>query len=82
MNVAQDNVITRFGADHNLGTVTLRAPDSPFVHISDFNPQPKYSKWVGEVAGVLHRPLEGQEPNRFHRFMQRVLLGVKWSKVP
>lgn len=27
------------------------------------------------------RPLKGKEPNRFHRFMQGLILGFKWSKV-
>jgi hypothetical protein len=42
---------------------------------------PKYSKWYCEhFPGYVVRPLEGKEPNRFHRYMQRLLLGWKWTK--
>lgn len=42
---------------------------------------PKYSEWQCEyVRGVVFRPIEGREPNSFHRYMQRLLLGWKWTK--
>jgi hypothetical protein len=42
---------------------------------------PKYSKWKVKIAGSLVLvPLEGKEPNAFHRLMQRLILGFKWEK--
>jgi hypothetical protein len=42
---------------------------------------PKQSDWQCQVAGVTYTPFEGQEPNTFHRLMQRLILGFRWSKV-
>lgn len=37
--------------------------------------------WTVQIApGWTHRVPEGQEPNRFHRWMQRVCFGLKWHK--
>lgn len=41
---------------------------------------PKQSDWQCKFMDFTYVPNKGKEPNRFHRFMQRVLLGVKWSK--
>ena len=43
---------------------------------------PEASKWYVELAGNTYRvyPRLGQEPNRFYRFMQGLLLGFKWKK--
>lgn len=47
---------------------------------------PKPSQWrailVGDKKGygVEFRPQTGQEPNAFHRFMQRLCFGVRWVK--
>ena len=42
---------------------------------------PKYSDWKCTIAGGLtFVALEGQAPNRFHRFMQSIILGFNWKK--
>lgn len=42
---------------------------------------PKLSKWSVTLADHLKlTPLEGREPNAFHRLMQRLILGFKWEK--
>lgn len=42
---------------------------------------PKASDWQCRVANITYRPVAGKEPNRFHRFMQGLILGLKWEKV-
>jgi len=32
------------------------------------------------VEGTSLRPLKGKEPNWFHRFMMKLILGFKWEK--
>lgn len=48
-------------------------------------PGPEYSAWRcelfgGGVNGIVWYPLKGQEPNRFHRFMQRLCFGCRWVR--
>ena len=51
---------------------------------------PEASEWKCYVFGypgnpsgsVIFHPLKGQEPNRFHRFMQELCFGVRWVKEP
>lgn len=50
--------------------------------------QPKNSPWRARLLGspgnpgqVVFQPLEGCEPNAFHRMMQRLCFGIVWSKV-
>jgi hypothetical protein len=44
---------------------------------------PPVSKWKCEMFGsnnFIWRPLEGQEPNWFWRWMQYLAFGNRWSK--
>lgn len=42
---------------------------------------PELSEWrVYLVEGLFYIPTKGTEPNKFHRFMHRILLGFKWVK--
>lgn len=48
---------------------------------AEYDP-PKPSGWrVWYLPGCFYQPLEGEVPNRFHRFMQRVCFGFKWERV-
>lgn len=38
------------------------------------------SDWSAHMGGVTYRPLEGNEPNAFHRLMQRLVLGIRWER--
>lgn len=41
----------------------------------------EYSDWELIFCGNIRwRPLKGKEPNRFHRFMQKLCFGVEWHK--
>lgn len=42
---------------------------------------PKMSDWQARINGVTFRPFQYQEPNMFHRFMQRICFGIKWERV-
>ena len=44
---------------------------------------PKFSNWICHINGgtLRVRPLEGKEPNWFHRKMQHLILGFKWEKI-
>jgi rubredoxin len=41
---------------------------------------PIQSEWRCEIAGLTYIPEKGREPNRFHRFMQRVCFGTVWTR--
>ena len=45
---------------------------------------PKSSDWqchlFGSERGIVYTPLEGKEPNWFHRKMQELCFGFKWRK--
>lgn len=44
---------------------------------------PEPSDWelvIGGEYGIIYTPTKGKEPNRFHRFMQGLVLGFKWRK--
>lgn len=49
--------------------------------------QPEPSDWQCHLFGWPHghglsyRPIKGDEPNWFHRLMQRLILGHVWEKV-
>ncbi len=53
------------------------------ITIEQFLPMhlPKLSDWVADISGHEWRPLRGEEPNRFHRWMQTRLLGIRWRRV-
>lgn len=40
------------------------------------------SDWMCRVFGgeITITPEKGKEPNRFHRFMQEIIFGVKWVR--
>jgi len=43
--------------------------------------EPEKSEWKCYLTGdTVYHPMKGAEPNRFHRFIQRLLLGFKWVK--
>jgi hypothetical protein len=56
---------------------------------SDYNLFGKYTiitppkaSWKCELhKGIFWNCEEGKQPNAFHRFMQRLFFGVKWSRV-
>lgn len=45
---------------------------------------PKNSDWqcqlFGNERGIVYTPIEGNEPNWFHRKMQELCFGFKWRK--
>jgi hypothetical protein len=41
---------------------------------------PEQSEWSCYFVGLTYRPQKGKEPNFFHRFMHKILLGIKWTK--
>lgn len=41
---------------------------------------PERSDWTMHAAGTQFTPLKGQEPNAFHRMMQRLVLGIRWER--
>lgn len=45
---------------------------------------PEPSEWqcrlLGGAQPVLFIPAKGDEPNAFHRFMQRLCFGIIWEK--
>lgn len=44
---------------------------------------PEHSEWrVHFFEGFFFHPRKGCEPNFFHRFMHRLLLGFKWEREP
>lgn len=50
------------------------------------NKRPEHSDWVCYPFGkqdsynLIYRPMKGQEPNAFHRFMQKACFGIHWEK--
>jgi hypothetical protein len=48
--------------------------------------RPTYSEWrchlfgSSGMGGITWRPVKGQEPNRFWRFMQYVCFGNRWVR--
>jgi hypothetical protein len=48
--------------------------------------QPERSEWrcypfgKQKTHNIIYTPIKGQEPNAFHRFMQRLFFGVHWEK--
>lgn len=43
---------------------------------------PQYSDWRVTIGGtIVITPVKGKEPNRFHMFMQWLVLGFEWEKV-
>lgn len=38
------------------------------------------SEWKVECGDVIWIPRKGMEPNWFHRWTQRLVFGLKWSK--
>ena len=53
---------------------------------STVTPLPKLSNWEAYLfgdhggIGLTWRPNRGDVPNRFHRIMQRLILGIYWHK--
>ena len=52
----------------------------------DWTNLPRSSGWkctfLGNVkTGMSYTPVEGAQPNAFHRFMQRLILGHIWTKI-
>ncbi len=41
---------------------------------------PELSGWTAHLGSRQHTPLAGQEPNAFHRLMQRLVLGIRWER--
>lgn len=42
--------------------------------------QPVYEWWYSFAPGYMYGVEKGKEPNAFYRFMQRICLGVIWTK--
>ncbi len=48
---------------------------------------PEYSDWHchlfgSDGQGITWRPIKGQEPNRFWRWMQFICFGNRWVRIP
>lgn len=43
---------------------------------------PIYDDWVCRLSSLHFRPVKGNVPNRFHRFMQKLILGIEWAYHP
>lgn len=43
---------------------------------------PIYDDWVCRLSSLHFRPVKGNVPNRFHRFMQKLILGIEWTYHP
>lgn len=41
---------------------------------------PEKSEWSCDFYNITYIPDKGHEPNFFHRFMHKLLLGIKWTK--
>lgn len=41
---------------------------------------PEKSEYTLHCANMAYNPDKGCEPNRFHRFMQKLILGFEWKK--
>ena len=41
---------------------------------------PELSDWTAHLGSLHYTPLAGQEPNAFHRMMQRLVLGIRWER--
>lgn len=56
------------------------APDRASI---SFAPTRKQSPWQCLLVGrsLVLRPFAGDEPNGFHRVMQRLAFGFKWERV-
>ena len=54
-----------------------------FTHDSagrySFISMPEYL-WQMKIGNMCIPVEKGKEPNRFHRFMQTLILGIKWEK--
>lgn len=51
-------------------------PDQNFTfHLPEAS---KWGCWLGDTT--VWYPPKGEEPNAFHRFMQRLCFGVKWKR--
>ena len=66
---------TEFGFDHK----------SPSVHSIEL---PELSDWTchlfgkkpEDTNGIVYKPLVGQVPNAFIRYMHKIILGSTWTK--
>jgi hypothetical protein len=61
-----------------VGDINVGPPIYPSIHLIE---PPQLSDWRGHICGVDYIPTKGNEPNRFHRFMQRLAFGIVWRKV-
>lgn len=56
-----------------------------FLGIDSPDEYKDFSDWVCVILGptvkFTVRPRSGEVPNRFHRWMQSVLLGFKWERL-
>lgn len=41
---------------------------------------PEQSEWSCCICDITYIPPKGMEPNFIHRFMHKLLLGIKWTK--
>lgn len=56
----------------------------PFISSKEafaFIRSPELCDWQAKINGLTYRPYKYQEPNAFHRLMQRLCFGVKWERV-
>lgn len=68
-------------------TMTMKMPEIVDDEVGDHRfviiERQKQSPWTAQIFGnkdVIFKPRKGSEPNRFHRFMQRLCFGVVWVK--
>jgi hypothetical protein len=44
--------------------------------------KPPEPSWQCQLTqGLVYFVVEGNQPNAFHRFMQRICFGLKWSRI-
>lgn len=78
LNLKQEATMTNVewewaGISSNVGQTT----DGRFELIEDRSP----SDWQVRHGNMIYRPFKGDEPNWFHRWMQRLAFGFRWERV-
>jgi hypothetical protein len=65
----------------DLSSTRIEAGNAPLEYIDP----PELSEWllwlIGDGSCTAIRPKKGDEPNWFHRWMQRVAFGFRWERV-
>lgn len=57
--------------------------DAPYDTLVSLIHVPEKSDWQAHIFGngdLVFVPTKGSEPNRFHRFMQKLCFGIVWKR--